>query len=97
MKIEYFDFRQNVQDLQPRVGVTFLSLLGWPGGLFHGVLGSNRLFFLKHNFLNLQIAFQYDETPYKNHKLDFKNLKNMKKVSPPHAGNMMTLVFKKMK
>ncbi len=55
------------------------------------------LFFLKHNFLNLQIAFQYDETPYKNYKLDFKNLKNMKKVSPPHPGNMMTLVFKKMK
>ncbi len=55
------------------------------------------LFFLKNNFLNLQIVFQYDETPYKNNKLDFKNLKNMKKVSPPHPGNMMTLLFKKMK
>ena len=38
-----------------------------------------------------------DETPYQNHKLDFKNLKSMKKTSPPHPGNMMTLVFKKMK
>jgi len=54
-------------------------------------------FFLKNNFLNLQVAFQYDETPYKNYINDFYFLKNGKKKFPPHPGTMMTLVYKLMK
>ena len=42
----------------------------------HINLGS---FFLKNNFLNIQIAFQYDETPYKNYHSNFLNLKMKKK------------------
>ena len=41
MKIELFDFRQIVWDLQPGVEVIFVEPAGVLGGLFHSVLGSN--------------------------------------------------------
>ena len=53
-------------------------------------------FFLKNNFLNTQVVFQYLETAYKNLNQDFLSLKKNKK-STAHPGNMMTLSFKKMK
>ena len=54
-------------------------------------------FFLKNNFMNLDIEFQYFDTPYKNIKKNFNQIKlNKTKKLPSHVGNMMTLVFKKM-
>lgn len=67
------------------------------GHLYHFNYLNLGLFFLQNNFLNLQVVFQYDETPYKNYNSDFKELKKIKKISPPHPGNMMTLVYRKMK
>lgn len=60
----------------------------------HINLGS---FFLKNNFLNTQIIFQYLETPYKNFNSNYLAMKTTQKKSPSHPGNMMTLAFKKMK
>jgi len=54
-------------------------------------------FFLKNNFTNLDITFLYFDTPYKNIKNDFNQMKlNRAKKLPPHVGNMMTLIFRKM-
>ena len=60
----------------------------------HINLGS---FFLKNNFLNTQIVFQYLETPYKNLNSNYIDMKKLQKKTPSHPGNMMTLAFKKMK
>ena len=60
----------------------------------HINLGS---FFLKNNFLNTQIVFQYLETPYKNFNSNYLDMRIKQKKTPSHPGNMMTLAFKKMK
>ncbi len=60
----------------------------------HINLGS---FFLKNNFLNVQVVFQYNETPYKDYNSNFSNLRKKNKSTEAHPGNMMTLSFKKMK
>lgn len=58
-------------------------------------------FFLKKNLYNIDVSFPYYNTPYFNINNDYKNLKYLKnkfnKISPPSVGNMMSLVFKKMK
>ena len=65
------------------------------------------LILLRYFLFNISIDFQYYKTPYMNIKKDYreqvKSLKsfyNKKKYQPKHyasPGNMMTLVYKKMK
>ena len=76
-----------------------------PGHLFHFNNVNLSLLFLKNNFLNTVMKFEYLDTPYANLKKDFKYLKKQlkthknkkkSKYSPPSVGNMMTAIFKKM-
>ncbi len=75
-----------------------------PGHLFHFNNVNLSLLFLKNNFLNIVMRYEYLDTPYANLNNDFKNLKRqlktykkrIKKISPPSVGNMMTAIFKKM-
>ena len=65
------------------------------------------LILLRYFLFNISIDFQYYKTPYMNIKKDYreqvkslKSLYNKKKCQPKHyasPGNMMTLVYKKMK
>lgn len=77
-----------------------------PGHLYHFNNVNLSLLFLKNNFHNIDMRFEYVNTPYANLKNDFNYLKNQlkryhnKKIStysPPSVGNMMTAIFKKMK
>ena len=76
-----------------------------PGHLFHFNNVNLSLLFLKNNFLNIAMKYEYLDTPYANLDKDYKNLKKQLKVyknkkipkySPPSVGNMMTAIFKKM-
>ena len=76
-----------------------------PGHLFHFNNVNLSLLFLKNNFLNIVMNYEYLNTPYASLKKDFKHLKKqlnryrnkkIKKYSPPSVGNMMTAIFKKM-
>ena len=75
------------------------------GHLFHFNNVNLSLFFLKNNFLNIVMEYQYLNTPYSNLKEDYEYLKKqlklykrkkISKYSPPSVGNMMTAIFKKM-
>lgn len=75
--------------------------------LFHFNHVNLSLFMLNCNLYNIFTAFPYYDTPYANIKKDFiehkKMLKNFNKknqykgIAPPSVGNMMTVVFKKIK
>ena len=76
-----------------------------PAHLFHFNNVNLSLFFLKLNFLNILMRYEYFETPYANISNDFINLrkqlkyfknKKNKSISPPGVGNMMSAIFKKM-
>tara|TARA_B100001121_G_C18621421_1_gene589519 strand:- start:157 stop:969 length:813 start_codon:yes stop_codon:yes gene_type:complete len=77
-----------------------------PGHLFHFNNVNLSLLFLKNNFLNIDMRYEYLDTPYASISRDFINLKNQlkyyknhkyKSKSPPSVGNMMTAIFKKMR
>ena len=58
------------------------------------------LFLLKQKMFSIHLDFPYYDTPYKNLKRDYENIKNIKKkyikISQPHVGNMLRAVYKKM-
>ena len=75
--------------------------------LFHFNHINLSLFMLKYNLYNIFTAFPYHDTPYADIKKDFiehkKMLRNFnnksqyKNITPPSVGNMMTIIFKKIK
>ncbi len=76
-----------------------------PAHLFHFNNVNLSLFFLKLNFLNILMRYEYYDTPYASISKDFIHLRNQlkhfknkkyKSKSPPSVGNMMTAIFKKM-
>ena len=78
-----------------------------PGHLFHFNNVNLSLFFLKLNYLNIFVAYDYFDTPYANIQNDYidqkkqlkkyyKNREDSFSKSPPGTGNMITSIFKKM-
>ena len=70
-----------------------------PGHLFHFNHVNLTKMFFQLNFLLEDLKMDYLKTPYQNTKKDFIKLKKLStiKKSPPAVGNMMTLVFRKIK